>query len=407
MSPHKLVSGVCMYYKSVYGKAGVIFALLIFALLVVPAIAQRIYIRGIDPPEGYPGMRVRVYGAGATPNGTVVAVFDGFLGNETLGWSIAYEDGSWEIVFVVPKAPDGYYTVYVIDNETLTSDSIMFHLLTVSGIKIKYISPQSGPVGTIVYISGDGATAKGTVALYFDGILVANATAYEWGSWSASFRVPEVKPGNYTIKALDVISNTTDTVLFTVTPPPSIYVYPSEGRIGDKIMISGERFPPKTGIYIFLEDLLLFSPIATDENGRFNVTLFVPMVNAGNYTLKAISTGYPYELKPLATANFTVTVGLDTLISRLSEMQRALDGSRNETQRALNDLISNFTQMQNLLNQNFNETKNTLDEARASKQNSENAKALASEARTYALTAAVFAIITTALSVTTLIRKRK
>jgi len=388
--------------------------------LVTATTASKIYISGVDPPEGSPGTKVRVFGGDASPNASVVALISGptqvlvigsttvsdiIVVNMTAGWTVADKDGSWEIVFTVPDIPHGNYTIFVVDNGTLTSDAIGFGVLTaVAGIRISLVATTSGPPGTIVYLNGDGATANGEVRIYYDETNVANTTAGEDGLWNTRFAVPQIGPGNYTIAALDASSNTTDTRMFTVTPPPTIHVLPQESDIGSKITITGEGFPPKTGLYVFLEDLLLFSPIATDDKGEFNVTLFVPVINSGNYTLKAVPMMYPYEFKAVATTNFTVTIGLDTIISKLSEMQEALDHNQNETRNALDKIISNLAGTQQSLNQSVNMTQNALDEATASKESANTAETRANEARNYALTAMILATITVLLSGTTLFK---
>lgn len=397
-----------MHGVNIKGKIAVFSVLsvmLMFVSLVLPAFANGIYIRGIDPPEGYPGTKVLVLGGGATPNGTVVALFEHIehredpvvVVNQTVGWTVADAGGHWEIGFAVPEVPPGNCTVYAIDNETLTSDAIGFGVLAAYvGIRIDYVSPNAGPVGTNVYISGSGATAKSLVMLYFDQRSVTNTTAYDWGSWSASFQVPDVALGNYTITALDVESNTTDTAMFTVTPPPTIYASPQEAPIGSKITINGEGFSPGTGIFLTFEDLLFFTPIYVDENGKFNTTIFVPVVNSGNYTIKAVDTYYYGEgPKALANVTFRVTIGLDTLFEKMDDIQNALNQTQSSTQTA-NDEAS-------LANVAANEAK---DEALLAKEAAESALAMANEARIYALTTMIFAIITAALSATILIKRK-
>jgi len=385
-----------MLVVNIRGKIAVfsvISVILMFASLVPPALAYEIHIEGIDPGEGFPGMEVYLYGYGATPNGGVVALFDGFLGNMTVGRTVADENGVWEIVFVVPSVPEGDYMVYVVDEESLTSDGTSF-LVLAARIKIEYVSPPAGSAGTHVYVRGSGATYNGLVRLYFDEVEVANTIADDWGEWSASFVVPDVEPGNHTITALDVASNSTDTTIFTVTSP-KIYVSPQEAAIGSKITVTGEGFAPRSGIYLTFEDLLFFIPIYADENGKFNATIFVPVVNSGNYTIKAIGVYYYGEgPEALANVSFRVTIGLDTLFERIDETQNALSQTQSAVESASDEASSANTA-----------ANSAKDEAISAKEAAESAAAKASEARIYALTAMIFAIITAALSATILKRK--
>ena len=348
----------------------------------------------IRQPEGVPGTKVVIVGEGATPNGTVVALFEAFevLSNITVGWTIAYKDGSWDIVFAVPVVSLGEHVVYLVDNATQTSDSTVF-VVTSAQIRIEGVSPPTGPVGTGVYFSGSGATPNGEVRVYFDEQNVANTTAMDWGWWSASFEVPDVKSGSYIITASDVTSNTTDTATFTVTAPPTIQVSPSEAPIGSKITITGEGFTPNTGIFLSFEDLLLFSPIIIDENGEFNVTLFIPMVNSGNYTIKTTVT-YPYQAS-IANASFTVTFGVDTLLSNQMDAEQTVD-----------NLLSNTTATQQTIDEIQSTTQETLGEATGAKESAEAAKTIADEARIYVLTAMIFAIATTIISTISIIKRK-
>ena len=339
-------------YKFTFQAWGVPVESVVFTIPLSPGI----HITGIKPSEGPPGTKVCIFGGGATPEGAVVALFSGPLLeipdvkpllNITVGRTVADEEGYWNIQFTVPSLSTGKYVVYVVDNATQTSASTTFYVTPVIRIpfQINYVSPQSGPVGTSVYVSGSGATPNGEVMVYFDEINVVNITAKDWDWWSASFEVPEVEPGNYTIMALDVTTNATDTASFIVTPPPTIHVSPSEAPIGSKITIRGEGFTPKQCIFITSEDLLLFCPITTDENGEFNVTLFVPMVNSGNYIIKAI-TMYPYQ--SIANVSFTVTLGIDTLLSESSSEHDSLLSDYNDLKSKLEHLTGDLGTARNL-----------------------------------------------------------
>lgn len=201
-------------------------------------IASHIYIDAIKPAEGAPGTEAFIFGGGATPNGTVVALLSGpvnqtsvitvsqptiqenvtIIVNMTLGWTAADAGGFWAIRFIVPDVSPGEYEIFVLDNSTQTSDVAKFHVLppTPTQIKIDDVSPAEGYPNTPVFILGHGATPKGEVKIYFDQLNVASTVAYSDGGWLAIFNVPDVSPGNYTILALDVASNTSDKAVFRV-----------------------------------------------------------------------------------------------------------------------------------------------------------------------------------------------
>ncbi len=351
-----------------------------------------ILIKGIEPDHGPPETKARLFGSDATPNGTVEALFGGpvnqtiVIGNDSIpiiiigqanisvGWTVADFYGSWEITFNVPTVPLGNYSVYAFDNETLTSDVTGFSVTTSqTQIIIWDFTPSSGQPNVTVYIDGQGATAYGEVRIRFDGLNVASSFASQDGYWSASFTVPNFSPGNHFITALDVTTDTADTRTFIVTPPPAIHVSPQGAPIGSEITVTGEGFTPNTGIYLTFEDMLFYTPIYTNEKGEFNATNFVPVVTSGDYTIKAVSAYfYPQGLQTLVQTSFEVTTGLDTLFQAIDDMKTALNQTQNLAQ-------------------------TTLDEALSAKEAVQAVEAIASQARTYALIAMTFTIITSAL----------
>lgn len=250
-----------------------------------------------------------------------------------------------------------------------------FPLVTLADpqICIDVVDPSSGPPGTSVFVSGYGATALGEVRVYFgDTIYYLHADIN--GYWQTFITVPNVTPGDYNIRVTDVTTETTDTAIFKVTYPqnPKIHVSPKEGAIGVKITVSGERFNPGSSIYVAFEDLVFFTPIYIDNDGEFNVTVFVPAVNSGNYTIKAVS-AYYMEMRTLANVTFTVTMGLDTLFESSSGIQNALNQTQTDVQAVIEETSK--------------------------------ASGVATEARIYALIAMVFAMVAAILSAATLIKK--
>jgi len=133
-----------------------LFVLFLFAAFVLPSFADRqIHVSGINPSSAYPDDTVLVYGSDATPNAVVVAMLstpvnESFIArngtspwiivgssNLTLGSTIGGESGDWEMDFVTPNIYPGYYSIFVFDNGSLTSDIISFRvLMNATGVSI-------------------------------------------------------------------------------------------------------------------------------------------------------------------------------------------------------------------------------------------------------------------------------
>jgi hypothetical protein len=278
---------------------------LMFGAAVFPASAKEgIYIAGINPQSASGGDHVTVYGGGATLGGLVMANLTGpypnivseeYLNNSpgyvspgnsnftlltpgnfsvvweqypdnntigyanfgnstlgiifvgevgtTLGQAYAGEDGSWRIDFVAPQFFSGNYTVTVLDNVTLTSDTIGLQLLgspdlnypvwifpgsnRIGYLNITYVnmstpfllggvSAISGPPGTRVTIYGRGAS--GRIRVSFGGNQVVYSDVFFYDYWSVSFQIPQVSLGTYSITVTDESSGRMAFTQFTVTP---------------------------------------------------------------------------------------------------------------------------------------------------------------------------------------------
>jgi hypothetical protein len=251
-----------------------LFSLLVFlasATFILPLFGEgRIHIGGITPSSAYPNNAVRVYGDGATPNGAVTAMLGGpangtfivgnltgqwinvISNNLTLGWTTAGSSGDWQIDFLTPTALPGYYNVYVLDNESLSSDAISFQVLmnatiepiwgsnmtiwswnmtswNMTGLTLGQILffvpstavPSSSPVGTFVTLQGHSASG-GEISIYFDNSRVATVVG-QLGDWTVSFQVPNVAVGNHTIRALDTGGKWMSSTSFYVTSPVISY----------------------------------------------------------------------------------------------------------------------------------------------------------------------------------------
>jgi hypothetical protein len=268
--------------KARYACALGLFVLLTSAVCVSASFAAgRIFIAGLDPSSAYADTTVRVHGGGATPQGTVVAMLGPPINdfiilnngtgpivqlpivsseeNLTLGSTVADASGDWEMRFVTPSVLPGDHHVYVVDKGSLTSDAASLRVLinfTTGVIVTPYWNatsfpfnvtiwpsnvtvvpvepfllysygsnavPSSGPPGMLVMLSGTSASG-GEIDVYFDVRLVATLVG-QHGSWSASFPVPNVVPGNYVIRAMDAQGRWMSVTSFSVTSSPvSLFV---------------------------------------------------------------------------------------------------------------------------------------------------------------------------------------
>jgi hypothetical protein len=105
--------------------------------------------------------------------------------------------------------------------------------------RITAMTPQEGPVGTLVVITGSGfGTTQGSSTVTFNGTSV---TWVSWGSSTLQVQVPAgATSGNVVVKVSGVSSNSET---FTVTAPPVITsLSQTSGAVGASLTITGTGF---------------------------------------------------------------------------------------------------------------------------------------------------------------------
>ncbi|MGB2633673.1 MAG: IPT/TIG domain-containing protein [Candidatus Acidiferrum sp.] len=137
---------------------------------------------------------------------------------------------------------------------------------------IQLMTPQSGPVGTLVVIVGSGfGASQGTSTVTFNG------TPVTWVSWSATsleVQVPAgASSGNVVVTVSGKASNADS---FTVTQSPVITgLSPTSGAVGATIAISGSNFTAggTQSPQVVFNPELYASPISSTDT---SITVAVP-----------------------------------------------------------------------------------------------------------------------------------
>lgn len=183
------------------------------------------------------------------------------------------------------------------------------------------ISPTSGPVGTMVAVSGSGFSPDVSVEVKFDDIVVATEETNLEGGFTLVFAVPFAgAAGEHTVTAMDgagISSSTTFTV-----PSPVITLTPSEAPAGTVVTVTGTGFPPYTVLSQLAIGPAIVTPIPsviTDSQGNFSATFVVPALSSGVHTVIATcgaqTASGTFEITP---APVPVSVALITIDGRYS-----------------------------------------------------------------------------------------
>ena len=236
-------------------------------LVVVPPTAPM----SLSPTSGPIGQPVTVSGQGFAPNSRLIATFDG----SQVPFSFT-TDGSGNIpsgaIFTVPQgSTTGSKTVNIIDskfnyasaNFTVTTPSIT-------------VTPQTGPVGTTITVTGSNFITNSPITIEFDGNSVATnpstVTANAVGSFSATFNVAGTA-GGHQVLASDAINSAYSS--FTITP--SITITPITGLNGNPVTVSGNGFAANSNLIATLNGVVASpspSNPSTDATGTFSNLVF-------------------------------------------------------------------------------------------------------------------------------------
>jgi len=146
-------------------------------------------------------------------------------------------------------------------NKTMTT--ILITLLTLpillavipraSAISVASCVPGSGPIGTTVTITGTGASAGGSIYVYWDNLggAVVNSTAYAngAGAYSVMATIPTAGGGLHSIIVKDVSTGGTIGTTFIITP--TLTLTPTSGIAGDTVSVTGTGYAASSNMSIF------------------------------------------------------------------------------------------------------------------------------------------------------------
>lgn len=249
--------------------------------------------------SGPPGIGIIITGVNFAPNKAGWVWFDKNKNyskdaGEPAMWVTAGSNGDFRATLIIPNVtPDSYPVLADLPddgNHDGWTSFIVFPQLTVN--------PGSGSPGTVISVTGQGL---GSGIVWFDtdndnmvDDKEPNTTVHEeQGRITASLVVPNVAPGNYTVK-LGINGNVQCSENFTVKGP-ALTVNTSKVLPGQSIVVTGVRFPSNaTGrIWFDTNGNLIRDPgeldkkVVTGSAGDFITSIYVPSVQAAVYAIRA------------------------------------------------------------------------------------------------------------------------
>jgi len=286
-------------------------------------------------------------------------------------------DGTFTATFNVPTvgdptAPGTYYWVKAVDTAS-PPNSAGANFKVVSSAKI-VLSPTAEYVGTTVGVTGTWFSANSKITLKFGDVTVATTPSVVYtagdGSFYASFKVPTVAKGEYTVTATDD-KGVSATAKFTVTEPiteictrsttytqgdqVSIHVKSTESIVGIRLVIKDP-----TGL-TFWQHIITSTEVVTDPITGFkylNSTVLPPRLpddaTVGSWNF----TAYDPTGKKIASNLFTVNAKtaavtseeLSEAITQMTEqLNQAITQMTEQLNQAITQMTNQITSMQNTI----------------------------------------------------------
>ena len=258
----------------------------------------------VDPEEGTVGTIVTVEGHGFAEDEEDIELMYYLDGSpEVVAEDIeANEDGYWEASFQIPSSAKGDHDIDAEGNENEFRDvqDATFEVTpTIS------IDESSGSAGDEVMMTGNGFEARDRyIKVLFAGEEAETEPeiirADENGYWEASFEVPEMPTGEYSVTAEGESTRKEDITELSFEIEPGLVLSPDEGYVGMNLTVTGGGFASDEDVVIMYDGSEVETATTTAE-GSFEVSFPVP---ESKHDARQITAEVGGETE--ATATFTV-----------------------------------------------------------------------------------------------------
>ena len=150
------------------------------------------------------------------------------------------------------------------------------------------LSAVSGLAGTTITANGSGFQANETVDVTFNGQPVGQPTVNSGASFSLSFKVPNLNPGDYGVLAKGRASGSTASTTFTIKPGGATLTFnPTQAAPGASVTVTGAGFQPGESVQLSFNGPVVATETA-DTNGQVTFSFTMPAtLAAGQYGVTA------------------------------------------------------------------------------------------------------------------------
>ena len=277
----------------------------------------------VSPEKGPLGTNVTVKGQGFAKNEEDIELIYYFNGSEETIESniIANARGSWERSFQIPPSTRGEHKIDAQGAESRfyeVQDAIFRVTSEIS------IDKSSGIVGDTITMTGSrfSANEKDITILLDSQPLVTDIKANSKGEWEASFEVPEMPAGGYSVTAEGEHTKKEDVGELSFEIEPDIVLSPNAGHVDMNLTVTGHGFAASEDVNIMYDGNQV-TTAETNDQGNFQVSFSVP---ESKYGERLVTAGYAAD--NAASAIFTMESDPPPIPELISPPDRSRVGFR-------------------------------------------------------------------------------
>jgi hypothetical protein len=192
----------------------------------------------LSPNNGPVGQPVQVIGVNFLNRAQITITL---AGNQYLGGTDS--NGNLYTSIQIPSLSTGQYPITVSDNYNTVSSTFTVNTQSLNSPNLS-ISPNNGLVGQTIYISAINFKANSVVTSKFGTSTLPSFTTGSGGYFSATFTVPSLSSGTYTINSTDGSNSATSTFQITgqntcVPPSSGDWVLSSGCTLSSSVTVPG------------------------------------------------------------------------------------------------------------------------------------------------------------------------
>jgi len=241
----------------------------------------------VSPDNGPPGMTVTVEGQGFASSEEGIELLYYLDGSyQTVSSEItASAKGSWEATFLIPDSTRGEHR--------LDAQGAISQLYNVEGTTFTVtagisLDKSAGFVGDTVTMSGSRfAPIEMGIQILFDGQpVVTGIKANSAGEWQASFMVPGMSTGEYTITAEGDQTTREDVGALSFEIEPDIALSPAHGHVATNLTVTGHGFVAHEEVDIMYDGSVV-TTAGADVDGNFEASFPAPESQYGEHQVAA------------------------------------------------------------------------------------------------------------------------